>query len=147
MRSRVLIVLVLIVLVVFALGVAACGGGDEQSNTGSADTGLVDTGIVDTGAIETTPTETGPDVAVLVITVPRAGEVIGPQSPSARIKELQQALKALGFKVSTDGQYGPRTVKAVKKFQKQHKLEQDGLVGAKTARAINKELRAQAKNG
>ncbi len=142
MRSRVLIVLVL-----FALGVAACGGGDEQGDTGSADTGLIETGIADTGAIETAPTVTEPGVAVVVLRVPRAGEVIGPQSPSARIKELQQALKTLEFKVATDGQYGPRTVRAVKKFQKQHKLEQDGLVGARTARAINKELRAQAQDG
>ena len=30
------------------------------------------------------------------------------------------------------------------RFQKNHKLEQDGLVGPKTAKAINKELKQQA---
>jgi peptidoglycan hydrolase-like protein with peptidoglycan-binding domain len=109
---------------------------------GSADTGLIGPASWTRGH-ETTPTDTGPRRRSDHVP---AGE-IGPQSPSARIKELQLALRALGFKVSNDGQYGPRTVKAVKKFQKQHKLEQDGLVGARTARAINKELREQAKNG
>ncbi|MFN8185993.1 MAG: peptidoglycan-binding domain-containing protein [Gaiellales bacterium] len=140
MRTRSLI---LVLIVALGLGAAACGGGDE-AETDAADTGvLADTGLTDTGAVETPVTEPQPPEA-FQIKVPAAGEVIGPQSPSAQIEQLQKALKLLGFKVTTDGQYGPRTVKAVKKFQKQHKLERDGLVGAKTARAINKELRQQA---
>jgi peptidoglycan hydrolase-like protein with peptidoglycan-binding domain len=140
MRTRSLI---LVLVVALGLGATACGGGDE-TETDAADTGLFsDTGFTDTGIVEPPVTEDEPAEA-FQIKVPAPGEVIGPQSPSAQIEQLQKGLKLLGFKVTTDGQYGPKTVKAVKKFQKQHKLEQDGLVGAKTARAINKELRQQA---
>jgi peptidoglycan hydrolase-like protein with peptidoglycan-binding domain len=51
----------------------------------------------------------------------------------------------LGYKVGEpDGIYGAKTRKAVIAFQKEKKLEADGLVGAQTARAINKALRQQA---
>lgn len=139
-RSPVLLLLLLAVL----LGAGACGGGGDETETDAADTGLfADTGLVDTGSVEPPVTEEEPPEA-FQIKVPPPGDAIGPQSSSAQIEQLQRALKLLGFKVSTDGQYGPRTVRAVKKFQKQQKLEQDGLVGPKTARAINKALREQA---
>ena len=44
------------------------------------------------------------------IAVPAPGESIGPQSPTARVTELQQALLVLGFKIGTpDGIYGGKT--------------------------------------
>ena len=148
MRARAL--LTLIVLVVGGtLGVAAgCGGGDEEaSDTGFTDTGLlfpVDTGeVIDPAPPAEPPAE--PPQETLQIAVPKPGESISPQSPAARITELQAALLALGFKIGTpDGIYGQQTRNAVTRFQRNHKLERDGLVGPKTARAINKELRERA---
>ena len=48
------------------------------------------------------------------------------------VKELQKALKNLGYDVSADGSYGPKTVAAVIAFQKQNGLDADGVAGAKT---------------
>jgi peptidoglycan hydrolase-like protein with peptidoglycan-binding domain len=135
------------------LGTAACGGGDEES--GDSFTGETDTGAllpVDTGSTEEPPpppavTEEAPGETIQ-IAVPKAGESIGPQSPAARVTELQEALIVLGFKIGEpDGIYGGKTVNAVKRFQRNHKLQADGLVGPKTAKAINKELRERAAAG
>jgi peptidoglycan hydrolase-like protein with peptidoglycan-binding domain len=124
------------------VALAGCGGGDEPSET---------TGAIDTGAIATTEavTETAPPPEtasgeVFQIEVPKSAP-IGPTSPPKVVRQLQRALAMLGYKVGEpDGIYGDRTRKAVISFQKKHKLEADGLVGAKTAKAINKELREQA---
>lgn len=130
---------------------AACGGGDGDGDEELTFTGETDTGEllpVDTGVVEEPPpppaTATTPTEAIQ-IPVPKAGEVIGPQSPAAQVAQLQEALIALGFKIGEpDGIYGGKTRNAVTRFQKNHKLEADGLVGAKTAKAINKELRERA---
>jgi peptidoglycan hydrolase-like protein with peptidoglycan-binding domain len=149
MRARALPILVVLVLA-GTLGVAsACGGGDDEAG----DTGFTDTGLVfpiDTSeVVEPAPPAEQPPAEqpqeALQIPVPKAGESIGPQSPAALVAELQGALLALGFKIGTpDGIYGQKTRNSVSRFQKNHKLEQDGLVGPKTAKAINKELRERA---
>jgi peptidoglycan hydrolase-like protein with peptidoglycan-binding domain len=151
MRDRAVRIFTLLVLTL-ALGLAgaACGGGDEGAGTGETDTGALFP--IDTGGVfeppPPPPETTEPPAEVLQITVPKPGEAIGPQSPAARIAELQRALVALGFKIGEpDGIYGGKTRKAVSKFQKNHKLEADGLVGPKTAKAINKELKARAAGG
>ncbi len=147
MRPRVLLVLVLVLAL--GLGTASCGGGDDDGGallTEATDTGALlpaDTGFTE----ETPPAATGetPAAETIQITLPKAGETIGPQSPSARVAELQAALVALGFKIGEpDGIYGGKTRRAVAKFQRNHNLEADGLVGTKTARAMNKELRERA---
>jgi|GEM_PF-931511 len=61
-------------------------------------------------------------------------------STGAEVKELQQRLKDLGFyKGKIDGGYGASTEKAVKAFQKAHKLKQLGNVGPGTRTLLNKE--------
>jgi peptidoglycan hydrolase-like protein with peptidoglycan-binding domain len=126
-----------------ALAAAACGGGS------AGDTGALETGGLDTGGAQTQPSTTGQGsgqtAPKVQVPVPKAGEAIGPLSGSGQVLLLQKALKELGFSVGKpDGQWGPKTQAAVKKFQKRHKLTADGLVGPKTAKTINKQLQQQA---
>jgi hypothetical protein len=56
-------------------------------------------------------------------------------SGSAVVK-LQKALAKKGFKVTADGQFGPKTRAVVEAFQKKAKLTADGIVGPKTWKAL-----------
>ena len=50
-----------------------------------------------------------------------------------RVKQLQYFLKSNGNpELDVDGKFGPKTEKAVRKFQKAHKLSVDGVVGPDT---------------
>lgn len=53
------------------------------------------------------------------------------------VEALQDALTELGFFTSrVDGQFGVRTERAMKKYQKARGLEVDGVLGAETRRAL-----------
>jgi peptidoglycan hydrolase-like protein with peptidoglycan-binding domain len=149
MTSRALLLLVLAAVLI---GLAGCGGdGDEAAGDSTATDEPFFPIEEEPPATDTTSTaEEPPTVAgeALQIAVPKPGESIGDGSAAARVAELQRALLALGFKIGEpDGIYGGKTKKAVRKFQKAHKLEADGIVGPKTAKLINKELKAIASGG
>ena len=56
-----------------------------------------------------------------------------PAEESARIREVQLALRAAGFDPgSTDGRLGPRTRSAVREFQQANGLQPDGKIGPRT---------------
>ncbi len=59
---------------------------------------------------------------------------LGDKGPE--VKELQEKLIALGYDLKADGDFGPKTLAAVKAFQKQHDLEDDGVVGKLTLKKI-----------
>jgi peptidoglycan hydrolase-like protein with peptidoglycan-binding domain len=52
------------------------------------------------------------------------------------VRELQKALRKAGFSVKVDGQFGPTTVRAVKRFQRAARLNPSGTVGRKTVAAL-----------
>ena len=149
-RPPLIVVASLALAAVIAL--AGCGGGDEEGTgtTDFFDTGAfpgIETDFLPPAEEEPPPAEEPPaaDPEIIQLTVPAAGEAIGPQSPSERIAEVQRALVALGFKIGkADGVFGAKTANAIKRFQKNHRLEADGIVGPRTARAINRELRERA---
>ena len=54
-----------------------------------------------------------------------------------RVRKLQKRLKVLGYNAGTaDGVFGPRTEAAVKEFQRSKDLEDDGIVGPMTWKAL-----------
>lgn len=55
------------------------------------------------------------------------------------VKKLQSRLKYHGYKVTIDGKFGPKTLAAVKKFQRKKDLTVNGVVGPKTWKALMKE--------
>ncbi len=59
-----------------------------------------------------------------------------PTIKNAHVSWLQEALSRLGYKITVDGSYGPKTMEAVKKFQKEYKLIIDGWAGPNTHRKI-----------
>ena len=62
-------------------------------------------------------------------------------STGALVKTVQTKLKNWGYYTgSVDGIYEPKTVSAVKYFQRVNGLTQDGIVGAKTAAAMGVSL-------
>ena len=66
-------------------------------------------------------------------------------SPELRdeVKRLQLALKEAGHSVDTDGLFGEGTLKAVKAFQREHGLQDDGVVGSKTWTALARDEESQ----
>ncbi len=52
------------------------------------------------------------------------------------VRSLQKALRAAGIRVKVDGQYGPGTVRAVKKFQRAAQLPATGVANRATMSAL-----------
>jgi murein L,D-transpeptidase YcbB/YkuD len=63
-----------------------------------------------------------------------------PAATANRAKQLQEYLNKLGYSVAVSGRYDEATKLAVKNFQHDHKLEEDGWAGIKTYAALYAEL-------
>ena len=74
-----------------------------------------------------------------------SSDALRPGDSGSRVKSLQQSLKELGlYSGSVDGVYGSGTTRAVKAFQKQQGLTQDGVAGSKTLAALETASREDA---
>ncbi|HAG83201.1 MAG TPA: N-acetylmuramoyl-L-alanine amidase [Cyanobacteria bacterium UBA12227] len=73
-------------------------------------------------------------------------EILREGSTGAKVKELQQLLKAQGFNPGPiDGIFGSGTTEAVISFQKFHGLEADGLAGPTTWKTLERVSQTQPK--
>jgi peptidoglycan hydrolase-like protein with peptidoglycan-binding domain len=68
-------------------------------------------------------------------------------SHGAAVKELQRELKAAGIGVSADGQYGPATVTAVKRFQRAANLKMTGVADDGTQRRLRQSIGGKSIRG
>jgi len=141
----------LIAFGVAALALAACGSDDDKgasdtsSSSVSTSSSTSTTGVpvltptTPTFSSTTTPTATGATSTTAAgstsTTIKGRTNVTSP-SDSVRlgdsgdgVKQIQTALKAAGYKVTIDGQFGNQTDAAVRQFQKKNGLTVDGVVG------------------
>lgn len=77
----------------------------------------------------TLPTTTDPTTTIELLALTEG--MSGP-----RVLEVQQRLKDLGYRIVVDGDFGPKTREVVKKFQVEHGLRMDGVVGPQTLAAL-----------
>ena len=74
-----------------------------------------------------------------------AHSVLRKGSTGDEVKELQQKLTTLGYSLGAiDGDFGDKTLAAVKKFQSDYSLEVDGVVGNQTWTALDKAVAAKS---
>lgn len=73
-------------------------------------------------------------IAKYIINV--AAEVIRKGDTGASVEALQLLLNGYGYTLEVDGDFGAKTLKAVKAYQQKNSLEVDGIVGENTWRAL-----------
>lgn len=66
--------------------------------------------------------------------------VVYPWDTGPAVVELQELLRAYGFPLKIDGDFGWRTEAAVRSFQRRQNLRIDGIVGLQTWAALKQQL-------
>ena len=131
---RVLVVVGSVVVLLIA-GLAA---GGVFSGGGSPKPPASTTGTVPTTTAQTPTTATTPVQPPQVPTT-----TLKPGDTGAQVVNLQHVLASLGYSPGkADGNYGPATTAAVKRFQGKAGLTADGIVGRQTLAALVTALRA-----
>lgn len=62
-------------------------------------------------------------------------------SKGMEVKKLQECLNALGYKLVTDGQFGPKTREALLNFQRNNGLVCDGIYGPKSQKKLREVIK------
>jgi len=139
--------LALLVLAVALAGtaIAGCGGDGSEEGATSAAAPPIPTSEAIVETPPPPPPEPPPPPAIVVQLID--GRPILSGEKGDHVLKLQEALVALGYDVGKlDGQYGPSTRKAIIAFQKKFKLGADGIVGKKTVKRLNAELKKLAES-
>lgn len=124
-RSALALVVVLVVVL------SGCGGGGTGEEPGAPS---------GTTSPETTPTGAS-DTQTVPLTFTLDDGALATGAEGVQVRRLQEALLVLGFDTGAiDGVFGPGTRRAVIEFQRENRLEADGIVGQQTANAINAAL-------
>lgn len=61
-------------------------------------------------------------------------------APEFSVSDLQSKLNRLGYRLTADGRYGPKTEEAVRDFQSKNDLKTDGIAGPVTLAALEARL-------
>jgi Putative peptidoglycan binding domain len=126
----------LAVLIVVIVVVATSGGGGGSPVVAPTTTATTQPAPTTTATTTPTPTPT----PTVTVTVPQGGN-LSEGDNGTEVEDLQKALAQLGlYDGKVDGDFGTGTKDAVIAFQNAHNLTPDGIVGEKTADAINQAL-------
>lgn len=93
--------------------------------------GTVDTTGTPSSTI--TPASAGPSGR---ITAAASFKTLRTGARGDRVRRVQRALKARGYRVVVNGKYGPLTTAAVRRFQRARKMRATGHVGPRTWKAL-----------
>jgi len=139
-RSRRLIVGAIVGAMILIVAGALAGALVSRSLNGGVETttSLVTTTatLTTTLTTSTTPSTTTSSTPTTPATLPE-GVVLRRGAKGAEVKQVQEALVALGYSTTIDGKFGPATAQAVKSFQASSGLTDDGVVGPATLSALS----------
>jgi hypothetical protein len=116
-----------------ALVSRSLSGGVETTTSLVTTTATLTTTLTTSTTPSTTPTTTTSSTPT---TLPE-GVVLRRGAKGAEVRQVQEALAALGYSTTIDGKFGPATAQAVKSFQASSGLTDDGVVGPATLSALS----------
>jgi hypothetical protein len=142
-RSRKLVAGSIVGAVILLVAGALAGGLASRSLTGVetttsllTTTATLTTTLTTSTTPSTTPTTTTSSTPTTPATLPE-GVVLRRGSRGAEVRQVQEALVALGYSTTIDAKFGPATAQAVKSFQASSGLTDDGVVGPATLAALS----------
>jgi len=86
-------------------------------------------------------------LCIFVVPATASAQTLRSGSHGSAVKELQRELKATGLTVTVDGQYGPATVTAVKRFQRAANLRMSGVADDATQTRLRQSLGGKVLRG
>ena len=119
-----------------ALVSRSLNGGVETTTSLVTTTATLTTTLTTSTTPSTTPTTTTSSTPTTPATLPE-GVVLRRGAKGAEVRQVQEALVALGYSTTIDGKFGPATAQAVKSFQASSGLTDDGVVGPATLSALS----------
>lgn len=129
-RTVVAAVVVLLLVVAGVVAAFALTGGSKKATPPPTQP----TTTLRTTTQQTTTRPRGPGAAAPTVT-------LKPGDQGTQVKRLQRFLRLFGYSTGkVDGDYGPATQAAVKRFQEASKLTADGIVGPATLKALKQAL-------
>ena len=135
--GRTLIVGAVVGAVILLLAGVLAGALVSRSFSGGVET---TTSLVTTTATLTTTLTTSTTPSTTTSSTPATlpeGVVLRRGAKGAEVRQVQEALVALGYSTTIDGKFGPDTAQAVKSFQASSGLTADGVVGPATRSALS----------
>jgi len=117
-----------------ALVSRSLNGGVETTTSLVTTTATLTTTLTTSTTPSTTPTTTS--TPTTPATLPE-GVVLRRGVKGVEVRQVQEALVALGYSTTIDGKFGPATAQAVKSFQASSGLTADGVVGPGTLSALS----------
>ncbi len=143
-RSRRLIVGAIVGAMILIVAGALAGallsrslnGGVETTTSLVTTTATLTTTLTASTTPSTTPTTTTSSTPTTSATLPE-GVVLRRGAKGAEVRQVQEALVALGYSTTVDGKFGPATAQAVKSFQASSGITDDGVVGPATLSALS----------